>query len=168
MLLENLEINPADLPSLESVTYTKHPKRYKRLRVVRVLITFFILLIPASATYFSGEKLMLIVAMSAWALLFIIVFLDETISFAIRGYVIRDHDITYRKGFLRFSMVTIPFNRIQHAEISQGPIARFFKLSTLRIYTAGGSSSDLSIGGLDFEEAQKLKDFVTRKAGTHV
>ncbi len=64
-------------------------------------------------------------------------------------------------------MITIPFNRIQHTEISRGPIERKYELSTLKIYTAGGSTSDLSIPGLEAEEAEQLKEFVAKKAAIY-
>jgi uncharacterized protein len=49
----------------------------------------------------------------------------------------------------------------------QGPIGKTFNISALKIYTAGGSSSDLTIGGLPPEEAQRLKDFITQSAEQH-
>ncbi|MCC6724284.1 MAG: hypothetical protein IT258_07200, partial [Saprospiraceae bacterium] len=35
-----------------------------------------------------------------------------------------------------------------------------------RVFTAGGSSSDLSIGGLPLEEAQRVKEFITARIGS--
>lgn len=89
-------------------------------------------------------------------------------GFPKRGYILRERDITYSKGWLFHSVTTIPFNRIQHSDVSQGPIERKFKLSTLKIYTAGGSSSDLSIPGLEAGEAQILREFISKKVGLHV
>jgi|GEM_PF-6009490 len=46
-----------------------------------------------------------------------------------------------------------------------GPIERMFGLSKLKIFTAGGASSDLKIPGLLPETANKLKDYIQLKVG---
>jgi len=54
---------------------------------------------------------------------------------------------------------------VQHLRIDQGPIERKFNLSRLKIFTAGGNSSDLSIPGLDPITSNKLKQFIVAKTG---
>lgn len=81
-------------------------------------------------------------------------------GYHLQGYALRARDIVFRKGVIFQNIVTIPFNRVQHCEISQGPIERFFGLKTLEIYTAGGRSSDLSIPGLLPDQAQQFKEFI--------
>jgi uncharacterized protein len=167
MLYQNLEIDPTALPDLDEATYQKHPLRYKGLRMLRVGILFTFLLVPIVAPVVQGEFKIFFILLGAWAALFLLVLIGEHLSFKIRGYVLREKDITYQKGFFRYVMVTVPFNRIQHSEIVQGPIGKTFNISALKIYTAGGSSSDLTIGGLPPEEAQRLKDFITQSAEQH-
>jgi len=71
--------------------------------------------------------------------------------------------VIHRKGVLFKSTTTIPFNRVQHCEISQGPIQRMFNLHTLEIFTAGGGKSDLAIPGLEGDTAQQIKEFIVKK-----
>jgi len=59
--------------------------------------------------------------------------------------------------------MVVPFKRIQHSEVTQGPVDRFFNLAKLRVFTAGGSGSDLTIPGLKLEEANKLKTLITAR-----
>jgi len=65
-------------------------------------------------------------------------------------------------------MTSIPFNRIQHTEVNQGPLGRMFDLARVQIFTAGGSSSDISIPGLKVEEAHQLKDHITKISSQYV
>ncbi|MEY3369001.1 MAG: hypothetical protein RI973_2156, partial [Bacteroidota bacterium] len=81
------------------------------------------------------------------------------------GYALREHDILYRRGVYFHTETAIPFNRMQHCEITRGPIERAFDLATLKIYTAGTSGGDLAIEGLPVEEAQRIKEFITLKIG---
>ena len=40
-----------------------------------------------------------------------------------------------------------------------------FNLAELKVFTAGGASSDLSISGLSPETAARIKDFIVIKTG---
>ena len=102
-----------------------------------------------------------------WAGLLSIILLEEIKGFKKRGYALRQRDITYKKGFLIHSQTTIPFNRVQHCETTQGPLSRAFGLMSLKVFTAGGASSDLRISGLRPEEANRLKDFITEASSTY-
>jgi uncharacterized protein len=44
-------------------------------------------------------------------------------------------------------------------------LERLFEMSSLRIYTAGGSSSDLSIPGLKPDQALKMRSYILKRAG---
>ena len=45
----------------------------------------------------------------------------------------------------------------------QGLFSRYFGLASLELFTAGGSSTDLEINGLTFEEAQRYKIWIIQK-----
>ncbi len=84
--------------------------------------------------------------------------------FGSMGYQVRHHDLVFKDGFLWRSEIAIPFVRVQHSEVTQGPIARWMGYSTLKLYTAGGSQSDLSIPALLPEKAEKLKAYIAQKS----
>lgn len=84
-------------------------------------------------------------------------------AFQFKGYALRQKDLSYKTGWLWRSMTTVPFNRVQHCEVSQGVLDRFFGLARLKIFTAGGSSSDVTVPGLDLEIASELKNYILEK-----
>ena len=84
-------------------------------------------------------------------------------QYQVEGYIIREKDIYFQQGFFWTKRMVIPFNRIQHASVHQGPLERSFKLSKLRIFTAGGQSSDLTIPGLQNDEALQIKAFISEQ-----
>lgn len=119
-----------------------------------VLIPMFF---PEIPSFWSKMGLILILA-------FILVqFLIIRWSFGVKGYAIREKDIIYQTGLFFRSKTIIPFARVQHGEITRSLLSRAFGLSTLNVYTAGGSSSDLSIPGIRAEEAEKLCAFILQK-----
>jgi uncharacterized protein len=86
-----------------------------------------------------------------------------TLGFRKKGYALREKDILYKKGIIATTTTIIPFNRIQHVALHEGVLDRMYDLSELQIYTAGGSSSDLSIVGLPKELAERIKTFLLNK-----
>ncbi|MDQ8186680.1 PH domain-containing protein [Pelagicoccus sp. SDUM812002] len=81
-----------------------------------------------------------------------------------RGVALREEDIVFKRGLFWHQHTLLPLNRIQHIEIHRGPIERKLGLSSLRLYTAGGSGVDLQISGLESERADRIKQFILDKA----
>ncbi len=164
---QNEEIKVSQLPSVDDISFQKHPRRYKKYRRVLASIFWFFPIVGITIPAIINPGWWAAIVGGGILLLIIITFGTIPIGYRKRSYALREKDLTYRKGWIFSSIITIPFNRIQHTEISRGPIERRFELSTLKIYTAGGSTSDLSIPGLEIEEAQQLKDYVATKAATY-
>ncbi|MCU0374105.1 MAG: PH domain-containing protein [Chitinophagaceae bacterium] len=81
-------------------------------------------------------------------------------AFANMGYALRQHDLIFRKGWLFEQLHVVPLKKIQHCQVKRGPLERQYKLSSLRIYTAGGSGADVTLGGLPAATANVLKDWL--------
>lgn len=72
-------------------------------------------------------------------------------------YLLRGRDINLEKGFLFWKQMSMSINRIQHLEVTQGPLQRLFGLATLSAYSAGTQGSDLAIPGLAVDQAHTIK-----------
>ena len=168
MLYENLNIQKEDLPELIQIDFETHPKRYMKMRVFYKIIFFIFLLIPLIILMMAGDRVLIYIGAALWLFFAALALYSEMKSFPKRGYLLRTHDISYRKGWIFTEVISIPYNRIQHSEVSQGPIERYMKLSTLKVFTAGGSGSDLSIHGLEPDQAEKLREWITEKTALHV
>ena len=115
---------------------------------------------PADDAKLTPQILMWILV--GWGGVGVFLMIRLLIVFPYRGYAVRQHDIIYKKGWLWRSITTIPFQRVQHCDIKQGLIERYFGLSRLNVYTAGGQQSDLRIPGLQMEQAEKFKQFILK------
>ena len=58
------------------------------------------------------------------------------------------------------SVVSVPQTRVQHTDVSQGPLERALGLATLIIHTAGTQNASVSLGGLRREDAQRIRDYL--------
>ncbi len=52
----------------------------------------------------------------------------------------------------------MPRSRVQHTDVSQGPLERSHGLGTLVIYTAGTEHARVELGGLDHGTALLIRD----------
>ncbi|MDZ7849005.1 MAG: PH domain-containing protein [Owenweeksia sp.] len=161
MLLENLKINPGELPSVEQVEFHPLERDYLYMRLTgRGLFYLFVAGVLCILVFTT--KVPAWQYFAPWLLLLFISVFIEVKGFGIKGYAIRQQDVSYKSGLIWFSMTSVPFNRIQHCEVNQGPLGRLFELASVKVYTAGGSSSDISISGLTKERAHKLRDYITK------
>lgn len=78
-------------------------------------------------------------------------------SLRARRYAVREHDAAFARGLVFRRTTFVAFNRVQHVEVSRGPIDRAIGLATLKFFTAGGISADLAVPGLALREANALR-----------
>ena len=74
------------------------------------------------------------------------------------AYTVSDLGIRIRRGVLWRSVSSVPRSRVQHTDISQGPIERAYELATLVIYTAGTHHASTLLGGLPRDRALLIRD----------
>ena len=166
--MTNEQILESNLPAVEESDFKKHPKRFLNKKLIAKVLIFIPLLIGVIVVGFVVDEFWIFwTSLAAWIVLLIITLFLSYKEYFVRGYVLREHDITYKHGWIFHYEITVPFNRIQHTEIKDGPIDRLFTLCELEIYTAGGSASDLSLSGLDPVDAAKLKEFISTKTALH-
>lgn len=165
----NPQIEPIWLPHQKDISFTPLPATYRTVLFVGLSIFLIILALipiiiffvqPADDAKLTAQILLWI--LFGWAIFAAFLMVRLWIVFPYRGYAVRQHDIVYKKGWLWRSITTIPFQRVQHCDIKQGLIERFFGLSRLNVYTAGGQQSDLRIPGLMLEQAEQFKQFILK------
>ena len=170
-LFENNKVLVDLIPSIDNEAFISIEKSYKKFLQFRNALFFLLSLIIVTFLYIFQE-----VDLNKWyfVTLYLAIFIAWILSFIIvnkgfprKKYLLRQHDLIYKTGYLVQKTTTIPINRIQHIEIRQSILLRIFKLSKLIIYTAGGNSSDLSISGLQPEDAKLLKEHISKIISEH-
>ncbi len=169
-MFQNPEIALAELPNADDVEWEPlHPHYARVIRVSSAIFFTIVLIAITTLSFVLNLPLGPVVALySLFAIAVSIAMIWPGISVQRRGYVLRDKDILFRKGVIWRSVTAIPFNRIQHVETSSTPLERKFGLATLQLFTAGGSSGDLKIGGLGKDIAERLRIFILNKAGSAI
>ncbi len=158
-------ITPSDLPKIDPDSFNPVDKKYLTLIYIRILISLvFMASMLIGLILIADEEFPSLLFWITGALFLAIIiysFIITKLSFPYRGYLIREKDIAYQRGLISYKLTSIPYKRIQHVELSQGPIAKRMKLGGIKVFTAGGSSDDLSIPGLPIETAKEIRAFLT-------
>lgn len=166
MQFTNPQVDLEQLPQSKNLPFERLQQAHRKVNIFSNLIFWGLFLLCAVAFLFFVEKeIGHYVLISTIALLGILSTAYAHFSFYKKKYALRANDVLYKRGLFWQKLTIAPFNRVQHVQINQGPIDRAFDLAKLKIYTAGGSSSDLQIPGLNVDDANKLKDFILIKAG---
>jgi len=167
-MFKNSQINIDELPLVEKINFQKLDPAYLRVEYIATSLFFGLLFLGFLFLTVFGRWgfapwIGLLLGLSVFW--FLVALILVKINYSIAGYALRERDVVQRVGVIWRRVTTIPFNRMQHCEIAQGPVEKLFGLSTLKVFTAGGSSSDLSISGIRREEAQRIKEFISKKIG---
>jgi membrane protein YdbS with pleckstrin-like domain len=59
----------------------------------------------------------------------------------------------------------IPVSRLQHVDLTRGPIERAFGLATLVVHTAGTEAASFRLPGLTADRAGQLRDAILEARG---
>lgn len=163
----NSVLLPESLPEIMQEDFNRLNNHYLKIILIRILILSLLLAGGlTSFQVFSDEKIpkaILVAIIAVLAVLIVYSVIISILGFPKKGYLLREKDISFKTGLIFYKQISVTFNRIQHVEVSQGILAKMFGLSSVKIFTAGGSSSDLSIPGLLTADAQKLKAFISEK-----
>jgi membrane protein YdbS with pleckstrin-like domain len=79
-------------------------------------------------------------------------------------YRIDEVGITIRDGVFWRSWSALPRVRIQHTDVSQGPLQRRYGVAELKLYTAGSRFTRIDLPGLEHAVALALRDELQRDA----
>lgn len=81
------------------------------------------------------------------------------------AYKVDDRGIEIRRGVVWRQVIHVPLSRVQHTDVSQGPLERTHGLGTLVIYTAGTDHAKVDLRGLSHQTALAIRDHLLSGSG---
>jgi membrane protein YdbS with pleckstrin-like domain len=82
------------------------------------------------------------------------------------GYAMMEDRLRIARGYLFHVDTIVPFVRVQHIDVGQGPVERAFGLSHLVVHTAGTHNSTVTLPGLTSADAAAMRDTIRRQIQT--
>ncbi|MFN3726029.1 MAG: PH domain-containing protein [Allosphingosinicella sp.] len=83
--------------------------------------------------------------------------------YAAWGYRMEEDELAVRNGLLIRALSLVPFGRVQHIDLAQGPLERAFGLATLVLNTAGTRGAAIRLPGLAQADAEQMRDHIRGK-----
>ncbi|WP_338446711.1 PH domain-containing protein [Pelagerythrobacter marensis] len=80
--------------------------------------------------------------------------------YAARGYVMGEDRLRVVRGILFRSDTVVPFGRVQHIDVDQGPLERAYGLATLTLHTAGNHNASVALPGLAESDARAMRETI--------
>ena len=75
-----------------------------------------------------------------------------------RGYQLGADRLRVVRGLLFRSDTVVPFGRVQHIDVHQGPLERGYGLATLVLHTAGTHNASVALPGLAHADALAMRE----------
>lgn len=76
------------------------------------------------------------------------------------GYAFTDRELHVAFGWLTRVHTVVPVARVQHIDVSQGPIERSAGVATLSLHTAGTENSLVVLPGISRRRAEDIRDAI--------
>ena len=75
-----------------------------------------------------------------------------------RGYQLGADRLRVVRGLLFRKDTVVPFGRVQHIDVHQGPLERGYGLATLVLHTAGTHNASVTLPGLAHADASAMRE----------
>lgn len=82
------------------------------------------------------------------------------------SYRVDEQGIEIRRGVFWRKVINVPRSRVQHTDVSQGPLERSHGLGTLVVYTAGTDHAKVDLAGLDYQVALRIREHLQPREGS--
>ena len=76
------------------------------------------------------------------------------------GYAIDERLLRTVRGWLFHTDTVVPFVRVQHIDLTRGPLDKFFGTASLVVHTAGTHNSIVVVPGLSPDRAAEIRDAI--------
>ncbi len=76
------------------------------------------------------------------------------------SYAFTDCELHVASGWLTRTHTVVPVSRVQHIDVSQGPVERSAGVATLSLHTAGTEGSLVRLPGISRARAEEIRDAI--------
>ncbi len=131
---------------------------YKSMLRLQLAIAALVLLAAATAAEvaipgWTGAVWLPAVLLAAYALIRV-----PLRRYHATGFSLAEERLRVVRGIFFRADTVVPFGRVQHIDVGQGPFERLFGLATLTVHTAGTHNASVSLPGLRQADATSMRE----------
>ena len=83
-------------------------------------------------------------------------------SYEATSYAVSELGLAIRRGIWWKHVIDVPRSRVQHTDVQQGPLARYYGIGKLIVYTAGTQHASVTLDGLEHGRALEMRDYLLK------
>ena len=133
---------------------------YKTLLRVEASILALLIMVAVSVASLAVSDIILWAGVPALLVIGYLVIRLPYRRWASRGYSLAEERLRFVKGVLFHADTVVPFGRVQHIDVQQGPLERAFDLATLTVHTAGNHNASVQVPGLKHADAVAMRETI--------
>src|SRR5579871_4726037 len=149
-------------PAIQKVWLFSNLISFTAIAIITSLIEFSFLKAVEAPWHFPVVMPLLWIGVGIWSAAFL------KRQWKAWQYEVTDHEVILSWGIWNQTKRFVPRDRVQHVDITSGPIARKFGLAHLHLYVAGAHGAVGGIPGLTPEEADDLRKMLVETQAEHV
>ena len=163
------EAELSSLPTIQTLAWQQLSEKYAPLKLQVNLLSTLLLIVVGSIVYCQPwfilprffatylPYLLALVVLIGFSLSVVVYFADQR-----KHYALRELDLHFSCGLIFRKVVSQPITRIQHIELTRGPLERYKGLASLQVFSAGGAMHTFEIPGLTLHQAQDIRQFILK------
>lgn len=163
MPFSNTGVEISAIPAIQELTLDPVEPAFRKVLYWEWLITSLsLLLICGGLLFIHGFRHSHWAWITPLAILLLSGFLRLVMEFEFRrlGYLIRQHDLVHRSGWIFQRIRICPYKRVQNCSVHSGPIQRSLGLASITVFTAGEHAADMTVRGLSQENAERIRQYI--------
>jgi len=134
-----------------------HPNYVKVVRLVTLVaalpVVVVALIFELAGELPHGAALVPVVLVALWLIIRV-----PLRRYQARGYQLGADRLRVVRGLLFRKDTVVPFGRVQHIDVHQGPLERGYGLATLVLHTAGTHNASVTLPGLAHADASAMRE----------
>ena len=134
-----------------------HPNYVKLVRIATLGAVLPVVVVALILEFLGelprGAALVPVLVVVAWLLIRV-----PLRRYQARGYQLGGDRLRVVRGLLFRSDTVVPFGRVQHIDVHQGPLERGYGLATLVLHTAGTHNAWVTLPGLAHADALAMRE----------
>ena len=145
---------------MEKLTYKQQEKNHLKLnRIILTVIFLLIALVSSIVMFIKAEEILLvIIALSAYGVIYGVLFYYLGAAYKHFSYSMNAYGLYINQGVFWRKKIIVPRNRVQHTDVTQGPLQRKYDLAELVVHTAGTRNATVRLPGILHQLAEDIRE----------
>ena len=145
---------------MDKINLQRQEPTYLKINRIVALILFSLIFVAATVILYLSPApywLMLIID-TVILVLATLVYVYQGAAYKRFSYAMNDYGLYINQGVIWQRKIIVPRNRVQHTDVTQGPLMRKYDLAELTVHTAGTRNASVKLPGIKHDLAEELRE----------